>query len=235
MEQGLYLLKHPIETRDLYQLRSEIEQSRRKTEIHWFDHPQGLLDRLTVLPIDDALIYATDHGRQQTLYVLATYYMNAVPHFLFPNKPDVGWGNVFAHEIGLLAKTDHSTGVSFSPFADAYHDGQWLAILVIAPLMFLVLFFVVDSVAGSTDQTVWGIFYILYFSHFAAEGMMNITTYAASTITFALVFAAFVISRIAPLLGQLVTLPKPMRLQRAGVDPRSPRPGKRCPYNQPCL
>jgi hypothetical protein len=216
-DQAIYLLQHPLETRNLYAMRVELEAVKSKSEIRWFEHPQGLLDRLTMLPIDDALISITDHGHPQTLYVFATYFMNAVPHFLFPDKPNPGWGNQFAHEIGMLSPNDHSTGISFTPFADAYHDGQWMAVLFVAPFMFLMMFFVVDSVAGPAHQTVWALFYILYFSHSAAEGMMNTTVYGSSTITLGLIFGAWVIAKFAPLLGQLVTLPKPMTAQSAAA------------------
>jgi hypothetical protein len=207
--QAIYLLQHPLETRELYQLQSELEQLHRKTNVHWFDHPQGLLDRLTMVAIDDSLISVTDRGHSETLYVFATYFMNAIPHFLWPDKPEVTWGNRFAHEIGLLAPKDNTTGISFSPFADAYHDGQWFAILLIAPFMFLLLFFVTDSVTGPANQTVWALLYILYFSHFAAEGMMLTPVFGSSTGTFGVIFAAWVVTRIAPLFGQLVTLPRP--------------------------
>jgi len=162
-----------------------------------------------MMPIDDALIAATDHGHSETLYVFATYFMNAVPHFLWPDKPELGWGNRFAHEIGLLAPKDHTTGISFSPFGDAYHDGQWFGVLFVSPFIFLLMFFVVDSVTGPANQTVWALFYILYFSHFAPEGAMSAPVYACSTITIGVILGGWVIARIAPLLGQLVMPPKP--------------------------
>jgi hypothetical protein len=208
-DQAVYLLQHPLETRELYERQSLLEQMTHKTDIRWFDHPQGLLDRLTMVPIDDALISVTDHGQAGTLYTFSTYFMNAIPHFLWPDKPDLNWGNRFAHEIGLLAPGDHSTGIAFSPFSDAYHDGQWLAILIVAPCIFLLLFFVSDSVTGPANQTVWALFYILYFSHFASEGAMASPVYAASTITIGVIVGGWTIARIAPVLGQFVTLPKP--------------------------
>ncbi|SEC24162.1 hypothetical protein [Terriglobus roseus] len=214
-EQAIYLLEHPLETRNLYVLQTELADSKKKSAIHWFEHSQGLLDRLTMFPIDDALISVTDHGHSRTLYVFATYVMNAVPHIFYPDKPNILWGNEFAHEVGMLSPGDHTTSISFGPFSDAYHVGQWKVMFLIAPFMFLLLFFVTDSVTGSTDQTAWALLYILYFSHTAPEGMMSTTIYGSSTYTIVVIFGAFTVSRIAPLLGQLVTLPKPVATARS--------------------
>ncbi|AFL89820.1 hypothetical protein Terro_3606 [Terriglobus roseus DSM 18391] len=216
-DQAIYLLEHPLETRELYALQSERESRRHKSDIHWFEHSQGLLDRLTMFPIDDALIAMTDQGHSRTLYVYATYLMNSVPHLFFPDKPNILWGNEFAHEIGMLSPADHTTSISFSPFSDAYHVGQWQVIFFIAPFMFFVLFYVTDSVAGSTNQTAWALLYVLYFSHTAPEGMMATTVYGSTTFTIAVILGAFVVARITPLLGQLVTLPKPLAPQGVAV------------------
>ena len=202
------LLSHPQETRELYNAISESAQASSGAGVHWFDHPQGIVDRLTMFPIDDALIYVTDHGHPQTLAVIWSDLVNVVPRYLYPDKPNPHWGNAFGHEIGLLTANDFSTGISFSPFSDAYHDGQWFGITLMAAFFFFCLFWVTDSVTGPANQSVWALLYILYFSHSAPEGGMGGAISGATTLSFGVFAAAYAITRIAPLVGQFVTPPK---------------------------
>ncbi len=207
------LLQHPLETRARYN-----EELRLSYVVgggyHWFDQPQGLLDRLTMVPVDDALVWSTDHVRPGSPYALWTYVLNMVPRYLYPNKPTLLWGNVYAHDIGLIGEGDDTTGISFTPYADGYHTAGWLGVTLILGLFVFAMCYVCDSVSGSIAKTQWGLVYVLYFTHAAAEGMLGMTTYAIATTSVALISAAFISAYIAPVLGNLVTLRR-RDLQRA--------------------
>ncbi|MGI4756336.1 MAG: hypothetical protein ACRYGF_05735 [Janthinobacterium lividum] len=198
------LLLHPIETRALYNEQLKLNYML-GAGYHWFDQPQGLLDRLTMVPVDDALVYSTDHLRPGSPYALWSYVLNMVPRYLYPGKPTLLWGNVYAHDIGLIGEGDETTGISFTPYADGYHTAGWVGVTLILGAMFFVMFYVCDSVAGSVASSPWSLVYILYFTHAASEGMLGMTMYAVSTTTPALISAALISTYVAPILGNLVT------------------------------
>ncbi len=218
-QQAIELLTHPLETRAMYQEQSKINYEL-GVDYHWFDEPQGLLDRLTMVPIDDALIASTDSLRPGSPYALWTYVINIVPRFLFPDKPLFRWGNLYAHDIGVLADNDESTGISFTPFADGYHTAQWLGVTLYLGVMMCVMFLVCDSVGGSIQRSPWGLMYLLYFAHAAPEGMLEQTMYSISNLTAALVGAALIARYVAPVIGNFLFVERP-----------TAAPGDLQPYN----
>ncbi|MEK6397008.1 MAG: hypothetical protein V4734_02890 [Terriglobus sp.] len=206
-EVAIDLLTHPLRTREIY----EMQQSyiREDKGYHWFDRPQGLLDRMTMLPIDDALIRRTDRGFSPGILPMETYAANMIPRYLIGEKFVYHWGNQYAHEIGMLGARDMTTGISFSPFGDAYHQMQWWGVTLISFPIFLMMFFVCDSLAGSTHDTIWASIYILIFAHTAAEGMMNAPFGAMSVGSVLVVFAAVMGRYVLPTLGGVLTLSRP--------------------------
>ena len=202
-EMAMQLLTHPFDTRAQY---NELLKGSYVTgaDYHWFEEPQGLLDRLTMVPVDDALVWSTDNVRPGSPLALWSYVLNMVPRYLYPGKPTLLWGNVYAHDIGLIGENDESTGISFTPYSDGYHTAGWLGVTLYLGLFFFAMFYVCDSVAGSITRTQWGLVYVIYFSHAAAEGMLGMTTYAISTTTVALICAALISTYMAPVLGNLV-------------------------------
>ncbi len=201
------MLTHPVKTRELYE-ESQVEEFLRNADYHWFDKPQGLLDRLTFVPIDDALIYVTDHGQPGNMEALGSYFVNIIPRYLYPEKPTVRWGNIYAHEIGVLAEDDDTTAISFTPYADGYHTARWLGVTLISCPMFLLLFWVCDSVSGTAADGPWALLYISWFAHSASEGMLGTTVYGATTFTLVVIAAQLVATYIAPVLGAFAIPPK---------------------------
>jgi hypothetical protein len=220
MGKMVYLLEHPQETRALYEASSETSH---QFGYQWFDHAQGLMDRLTMFPIDDALIYYTDHGRPGSMYPIASYFYNIVPRYLAPDKQTIQWGNYYAHQIGMLSKGDFTTGISFSPFSEAYHDGGWVGVTLLSCGMFLLVFYVSDAVAGSVRQNIWAILYIVYFSLQAPEGALRTTVYSATTFTVSVISAAFICTKIAPILGGFFVPPTQPRQASLPLPASSPR------------
>jgi hypothetical protein len=201
---AINMLSHPLDTRKLYiDSQTEIMQSQGVGNSRWFDNPQGLLERLTVVPVDDVLIYVTDHGQPGSMEVLKAYWSNLIPRYLYPDKPTLLVGNLYGHEVGALAEDDDSTGVSFTAYADAYHIDRWTGLTVILAPMFFLLFFIADSLVGTIQQTRWSLLYFVWFAHQGAEGLMSALVYGAGTFSLAVILAQAATTRMGPILGAM--------------------------------
>ena len=157
-------------------------------EPHLFDQREGFLDRLIILGPDDALINLTEKGKVYGLEPTYQAYANIIPHFIWHGKKVFNTGNVYAHELGELAEDDETTGVSFSPMADAYHQAKWLGLMLLLPLDLFLAFMVTDSLAGSSKYSVWALLPILEVSHLAPEAGLNGVVYLCTYWVIAILF-----------------------------------------------
>jgi hypothetical protein len=102
-----------------------------------------------------------------------------------------------------LADADDSTGISFSPVAEAYHVGGWPGIFLLLPAIWLSLFVGVDYICGDLRRSPWGLLMVLIFSHAAAEsllgGLIWISVFGNLGILLAIIFT----TEFAPVLGAL--------------------------------
>jgi hypothetical protein len=199
------LLEHPEQTRQTYdKIQEEVGPGGLG---EYYNTPQGFWDRLQFISVDDRLIGITDQGHVFGTLPLKGELFNAIPHVFWPNKPDLNFGNLYAHEVGALSPEDTSTGISFSPTSEAYHMDTWVGVLVIAPLLWFLLFVVYDSLFGDLRATPWGLLVIAMFSHSAPEGALTgviaLLTFGVET----LIFCAFFAGRVAPILAVVVLGP----------------------------
>ena len=197
------LLRHPLELR----AKVNADEEREINLYHWFNKPRGIFDRLTLVPIDSALIQLTDLNGPIGLQNTFNYFENIAPHFILPNKPEIHSGNDYAHEIGMLAPDDHSTGISFSPYADAYHQASWFGVLLIMPMIQFLMFVAMNFIVGDTDEAPWALFFVMAFAHNAAEGMLLFPIYVISFGMEAIVATAFAMIYVTPLIGGLLVGP----------------------------
>lgn len=195
----------------------------------YYNNPQGFFDRLEMISVDDALI---EHTRQFGLfgfYPLVASFENLVPHFIWKDKPHVFFGNVFAHEIGMLSEDDTTTGISFSPVSDAFHMGGWLGIFVVAPLMWILLFTVFDSLCGDLRKSPWGLLAIVTFGHTAPEGGLGVIAYLVGYTVFAIVLAAVMAAYLMPILGTLFIGSEGIQIRRSAAIRSFPGRGNPLP------
>ncbi|MEO6922600.1 MAG: hypothetical protein ABI142_02130, partial [Bryocella sp.] len=96
--------------------------------VNYYNQSEGFLDRLQMIGIDDLLIAETDRDGYFGYLPTIEGFQNLIPHFIWRNKPTPYFGNGYAHELSLLDDNDYSTGVSFSPTADAYKQGGFVGI-----------------------------------------------------------------------------------------------------------
>jgi hypothetical protein len=201
----------------------EARDSYSDSSVVYFNSPQGIMDRLQMISVDDALVDVTEKNGSYGLYPIVVGFENLIPHFLWPNKPSIGFGNLYAHEIGGLAEDDFTTGVSFSPSGEAYRIGRWLGIFIVAPLLWILLFTVFDSLCGDTRVAPWGLLMAAYFAHIAPEGMLGGIIYALGYVNFGLIFAALSAAYVMPIVGSLVKGPEQIRLRRISPIRSVPR------------
>jgi len=188
---AIRLLAHPETTRELYE-----EGQEENTSVHYYNKAEGFWDRLQFIAVDDSLIDLTDQGSIYGLGPIRDSFINAVPHFILADKPVLNFGNTYAHELGGLSEDDTTTGISFSPASEAYHLQKWWGVLVVAPLIWMLLFIVLDSLFGDLRTTPWGLLVLSSISHTAPEagitGAIYMVTYGVAIFTFSAFFAAWI-------------------------------------------
>ncbi len=195
------------------------------TSLNYYNEPQGFFDRLTMIGPDDALIDYSGRGNYHGVAVIPAYFVNWIPHFLWPDKPGFASGNQFAHEIGgILGDEDISTGISFTPTGEAFHLAGWAGVFIVAPLIWIIVFTVFDSICGDTRKSPWGLLSIALFAHVAPEGMLSGAVYITWFGSLGIVFVALTSSHIMPLLGTLLAGPEKtglLRLRSRGIPSRT--------------
>jgi hypothetical protein len=173
----------------------------------YFTNPQGFFDRLQMIGPDDSLNELTEQGVVPGIAPLYIYFENLVPHFLWGNKPSWGAGNLYARQMGRLDEDDETTGISFSPASEAFHLMRWVGILVVAPILWIMLFTLFDSLCGDVRKSPWGLLVILVFAHIAPEGGLGILIYCLGYLTAGILFAAYTATFLMPILGEIIIGP----------------------------
>ncbi len=191
----------------LYRTNKERVAAYAGADYWYYGQPQGLMDRLTMLPNDGQLIAFTEQGHYFGYYPILVYFQNWVPHYLDPNKLEgvyVG-GNRYAHEMGQLAEDDWSTGISYSPSAEAFHLDGWRAVLLLQPCIFLLLFVTADFLCGDLRAQPWGLLPMLLFSHIAPEGLLGAAINYVWLGNLATIFCIFISGYVTPIFGKLLS------------------------------
>jgi hypothetical protein len=99
---------------------------------------------------------------------------------------------------------------------------KWRGVLVVAPLIWFVLFFVLDSLLGDLRTTPWGLLALALISHIAPEGALTGAIYLVTVGVEILIFCAFFAAWVAPLFGDAVLGPQrsPSQPHLAAINPR---------------
>lgn len=174
----------------------------------YYNTAQGFWDRIQFVSVDDGLVNATDEGKVFGLSPIAISLANAIPHVLWPNKPVVNFGNMYAHEVGNINAEDFSTGISFSPTSEAYHMQRWIGLMAVAPACWLMFFVIFDNLLGDLRSTPWGLLVLALLSHVAPEGGLTGTIWLVTFGVEIVVFCAFFSRWIAPYIATAVLGPE---------------------------
>lgn len=197
-------LFHPSTLRkieDEYEIPVDLDM-----RMYYYNQPQGFMDRLSMMPNDSVLIQWTDQGHVFGYLAIRYYFENWVPHIIDPHKLEgiaVG-GNTYVHEMGGLADADTTTGISFSPTAEAFHIDGWRGILLLAPPIWMLLFITTDATVGDIRRQPLGMLTLLTFAHVAPEGLLGGAIELVRLLNLAIAVAVFACGYIAPVLGMLL-------------------------------
>ena len=209
---SLGLLAHPEATRKLY-LEQEVTADLEGAP-HYFNQPEGIFDREEMLSIDDAIINYSDQGNFIGLEPTTGAFLNAIPHFIWKDKPEVLGGNYYGRELGILDPEDTTTGISFSLIGDAYHQEGFIGVALIVPFVAFVFFFIGDSLAGDTRKSPWGLLLIALSSHVAAEGLIAGVVYLSTYGVVGVILIATMAKYVLPIFGNLLTGSERTRVRR---------------------
>ncbi|HXB62978.1 MAG TPA: hypothetical protein VNU94_09050 [Acidobacteriaceae bacterium] len=200
MDTSIYWLEH------LDEVRAENDKSSEDAlgiGPHYYTQNRGFLERLSMIGIDDSLIDVADNGPKFGYQPMIFAVENIIPHFVWPDKPNTNYNNVYGHEVGILADEDEDTSVSFGPSADGFNMGGWPGVFLLLPIVMTLLFAVVDSVSGSIKKSPWGLIYTVLFLHIGPEGSLGACVGAAFQTTVVLVLTVFTARHALPLIGSL--------------------------------
>ncbi len=195
-------IEHPEALRRTNEDRAEAYAG----DFWYYGSQRGVLDRLTMLPNDSQLINFTSQGHYFGYYPVLVYFQNWVPHFIDPHKLEgvsVG-GNRYAHEMGELAEEDTSTGISYSPSAEAFHLDGWTSVLLLQPCIFLLVFITADAVCGDVRAQPWGLLPMLLFAHIAPEELLNGSINFVWVGNIGTIFCIVVCGYVTPIFGMLL-------------------------------
>jgi hypothetical protein len=178
---------------------------------HYYDSNQnGLVTRLSMISPDDSFFNYASSVPPIGLEPIRTSFEGLIPNFMLPQrKVTVGAGNHYAHEIGgYLAPSDFTTGISFSPIPEAYYFARWTGIFFVLPAIWILLFLSVDFVCGDVKKSPWALLVIVYFGHAAPESLISGLIYYMGYVNFGMVVAILFCTRLAPILGTLLSGPE---------------------------
>ena len=208
-EERIAILEHYLT--HLSQLRAHVNdttaQGNYDQAMYYYNRRQGIFDRITMMPNDSVLISFSDQGNYYGYKAYRYYFENWVPHIIDPHKLEgvqVG-GNAYMHEMNMLADSDTTTGISFSPTAESFHIGGWPSLLLVAPLVWLLLFVTTDAVCGDLRRQPWGLTLLIGFAHVAPEGGLGEAIWLVWAGNIGVALAIFTCGYVTPLLGLLLS------------------------------
>lgn len=221
------------QTRDFFR-EAQIQDALERNEgPHLYDRPQGFLDRLSMLAPDDALIAYTDEGNMAGLTPTGEAFLNIIPHFIWKDKPYYYIGNSYAREMGYISDKDETTGISFSPASDAYHQERWYGVFLLLPAIMLLNFFVTNSLSGDIRKTPWGILFVVVAAHTSPEGGVFGQVYDASYTALGVVIVALISRYVLPVITAVLTNSDRTRVRKTADFKPVPLPAARIPARPP--
>lgn len=201
-------------------MESETDQIEDR-RVGYYNTPQGFFDRLQMIGMDDAVINITEQGQVYGLYPIVAYFENLIPHVFWPNKPRLYYNTMYAQEIGgVIPEGDTTTGISFSPPAEGYHLARWTGVFLVAPIVWIMLFTLFDSLCGDARKSPWGLLAILLFAHSAPEGGIGGAIYMLGFGALSIIFAAYTSAYLMPIVGTMVVGPEKRTFRRSVLHTR---------------
>jgi len=196
---------------DINTVRAEYRKGEEEqyTSTNYFNHAEGIFDRLEMVAIDDLLVNTADRIGYFGFEPTKEGWENLIPHIFWPTKPVPYFGNQYAHALGILADEDGSTGVSFTASADSYYQGGFYGVIVVQTFCFIAIFLAFSFLVGDVRDHPAVLVLIMITGHVGPEGAIPgaILLILASTVV---VGVAFLCRYILPLIADVFQpLPSP--------------------------
>ncbi len=216
LKTNLLLLSNLGEVRKAY-LAGMDDLYARSDELRYYNKPQGLVDRLQMITPDDAAINITQNGAVFGMEPTLWAFEDLIPHFIWPGKPTLAFNNIYAHEIGILTdEDDTTTGISFSPAGDAFHEAKWIGVFIMLPILAFSTFFLTDSVAGDTRVSPFALLSVIGSLHGAPEGGIVQFVGASTKGIAALYVIAYLTVYVTPLIADFILGPAKRQISMTG-------------------
>jgi len=162
-----------LSIREAYIANEELREESSAGGYFYYGSDKQLLDRLSLIETEDAIIYRTDVTMPRGMQPMADGVLNQVPRRLWAGKDKWEQGavaevNEMGREIGVLPDTDETTFISFSLFGSTFYMLGWLS----APLIIAVMipfFWIIDSFYGNIQTNIFCLFVVMANIHGAPE------------------------------------------------------------------
>jgi hypothetical protein len=178
---------------------------------------------MTMLPVDESLFQFSANGHYVGYETILWDFENWIPHFILPSKHGGYTGNYYVHEMGGgLAEDDYTTGISFSPLAEAFHIDGWTSVFILLPTIWILLFFSFDLVVGDLKRSPWGLLIVVLMIHTAPESLLSNLIQAMGYGNLSVAFAMYFSAKLAPVLGSLLYGEK-VRAEAPKIPMRAPQ------------
>ena len=121
----------------------------------------NIVQRFSLLKANGMLVNSDDHEGFTGIDRYLPAFLEIIPHFLWPDRPDPISSNELGHKAGFrLQRSDTTTGIAIASPALFYDIGGWLALPVYTFLGFELFFYALRCMVGKAAQSVWGLMLI---------------------------------------------------------------------------
>ncbi len=123
----------------------------------YYNSPQGFFDRLQMISVDDRLIDVTERkGTFGYAPIFSSFAESRSSCLLAQQTPRSATVISTPTRSAACADDDTTTGISFTPTGEGYHIDRWVGVLILAPVLWIMLFTLFDSLCGTVRETPGG-------------------------------------------------------------------------------
>jgi hypothetical protein len=121
----------------------------------------NIISRFSLLRSNGMLASADDHEGFTGIDRYLPAFLEIIPHFLWPDRPNPVSPNELGHKAGFrLTRDDATTGIAIASPALFYDIGGWPGLPVYTVLGFGLFFYALHCLVGKAAQSVWGLMLI---------------------------------------------------------------------------
>jgi hypothetical protein len=138
----------------------------------YFNHPNGLLERMSLIKPADALISATLRQGQSGWETIQPGLEDLLPRVILPRR-FVNTPNVMGYKAGFVDEDNTGTCISFGFAADAFGSFGWAGVAVIPFFIGILVICVTRLLTTALPGNIWGVVFLVGFYHVVAEASVG--------------------------------------------------------------